>query len=103
MTRNEHIERTNGEGNEIHRQLDRFFHKFMYDHRVVMHHRKGIELIVKEFGEEIRWIAEQHVLDDWEGKIPEDHNDRNFYRREWAVDIEKFDKAFQMAKWIHDK
>ena len=102
MNREKHIENTFGNGEEIHKQMDRFFWRFTYDHRVVMHHQKGIDLIVKEYGEGVRWIAEQHVKDDWDGKIPKDHNDRNYYRAEWATDINLFYKAHQMATRIHE-
>lgn len=100
MKREDHIISTGGKGEEVHTCLDRFFWRFGYDHRVVLHHKLGIDLIVKEFGEEARWIAEQHIKDDWGGKIPETYYDRNYYRKEWATDMDIFIRAFEFAKTL---
>lgn len=39
-------------------------------HREQRHHKEGIEECVKLFGEDVRKIAEQHIKDDFDGKIP---------------------------------
>ncbi len=56
---------------EVHAFLDQYFAVFGVRHRVVLHHRKGIELLNRQFPGPVRKIAEQHIIDDL-GEIPED-------------------------------
>lgn len=56
---------------EIHSWLDQYFVKTPgVAHRVVLHHRLGIELGVAKFGEQARAALELHIQDDFE-LIPE--------------------------------
>ena len=98
MTIDDHIKNTQGRGRDVHLFIDQFAWKFKYDHRIVLHHKQGVEWIVKQLGENARWIAEQHIKDDWDGKLPEAYNDRNFYRIEWACDEALFLKAERFAE-----
>jgi|GEM_PF-3287738 len=70
----------------IHLFLDQFFKDYGQYHRVVLHHQKGVELVVQNFGEEARKPAEKHIYDDIR-KIPESWNDYNY----WGLPIEYFD------------
>ncbi len=66
---------------EVHIFLDQFFPKYRISHRRLLHHRLGIELIVKQFGEEARGPAELHIIDDL-GCAPKtwlDHDARVVY------------------------
>ncbi len=54
---------------EVHMFLDQFFPKYHFAHRRLLHHRKGIQLIVKKFGESAWGPAELHIVDDL-GAIP---------------------------------
>lgn len=100
MKREDHLKRTNGQGDEVHKVLDHYFHYFFKDHRVVLHHKRAIKLISEIFGDYAIPIAEQHIRDDWDGKIPEDYNDRNFYREAWAFEEKNFIEAKKFAKEI---
>lgn len=62
---------------EVHRFLDQYFPDFGMYHRIVLHHERGIDLVVAKFGEEARPIAEQHILDD-QRRIPKDWRDFDF-------------------------
>jgi hypothetical protein len=82
---NDHAERTlriyGRRAEEVHIFLDQFFSKYRISHRRLLHHRLGIELIVKQFGEEARGPAELHVVDDL-GCVPGtwlDHDPYVFY------------------------
>jgi hypothetical protein len=104
MTTAQHIKNTKGQGREIHLWIDRFAWKFGLEHRIVLHHQQGIELVVKEFGEEARWIAEQHMKDDWVDfgdKIPTGYDDKEFFRDIWAVNIDMFLKAQRFAERMY--
>jgi hypothetical protein len=61
---------------EVHAFLDRFFRQFGPSHRQLLHHKKGIELVVGIFGEDSRKHAEQHIIDDLKmistSEIPDD-------------------------------
>lgn len=105
MILSKHIENTDGKGKEIHKYIDRFAWRFGLDHRVVYHHQRGGELLVKEFGESSRWIIEQHLKDDWVefGKIPKDFNDEDFFREEWVFDLHLYKKALNFAKSLYKK
>ncbi len=97
MTLTEHLESTNGEGEEIHKVLDQFQNRFPKDHRVILHHQKGIDFLVKKFGEEKKWIMIQHLDDDEYGvdafrDIPRDQHDPIFKGY-----TNKFDEAKKFA------
>lgn len=62
---------------EVHRFLDQYFPQFGMYHRIVLHHQRGIDLVVARFGEDARLVAEQHILDD-QKRIPEDWRDFDF-------------------------
>jgi len=48
-----------------HRWLDQYFYEVTcLAHRIILHHRAGIELGVAELGEEARAALELHVKDD---------------------------------------
>ena len=53
---------------EVHVFLDQFFPKYKISHRRLLHHRLGVELAVRHFGETAWGPAELHILDD-EGKV----------------------------------
>lgn len=56
---------------EIHRFLDSYYPRFLGSHRAILHHKLGIDLLVKRFGEKARGPAELHILEDL-GSIPGD-------------------------------
>lgn len=62
---------------EVHRYLDQYFPQFGMYHRIVLHHQRGIDLVVAKFGKEAQPVAEQHILDDQQ-RIPEDWRDFDF-------------------------
>lgn len=62
---------------EVHQFLDQYFSKFGPYHRIVLHHQRGIDLVVAKYGEKARPAAEQHILDD-QKRIPEDWRDFDF-------------------------
>lgn len=49
---------------EVHQFLDRFYCKYGVWHRMLLHHRLGIELVGVVFGEECRKAAELHIIED---------------------------------------
>lgn len=56
---------------EVHKWLDQFFfHTPTLAHRIVLHHQLGIELGVKQFGEESRKALELHLRDDFGRILP---------------------------------
>ncbi|SHJ18972.1 hypothetical protein SAMN02745165_01749 [Malonomonas rubra DSM 5091] len=64
---------------EVHAFLDQYFDLARsMTHRVILHHRKGIELVVEKFGEAARGPAEQHVELDF-GFIPDGPADMDKY------------------------
>ena len=56
---------------EVHKYIDRFYAKFSIDHRCILHHRLGIELIGRSLGKDKIPVAELHIKDDTNGVIPE--------------------------------
>lgn len=78
----EHIESTAGQGEAIHAFIDQYWEMFEDDHRVVLHHKKGVAYLVKKFGEENRRIIMQHMLDDGYVILREDQHDPRF--KDWA-------------------
>ncbi len=66
---------------EVHNFPDRFFPKYRISHRRLLHHRLGVALAVKKFGEKAWGPAELHIIDDL-GCVPDtwlDHNPRVVY------------------------
>lgn len=62
---------------EVHEFLDQFFPKYGICHRVVLHHRLGISLVVQKFSGATRAAAEQHIIDDM-SCIPNDFREFDF-------------------------
>ncbi|SHJ18912.1 hypothetical protein SAMN02745165_01747 [Malonomonas rubra DSM 5091] len=64
---------------EVHRFLDQYFDLTRsMSHRVILHHRQGIELVVAVFGEAARGPAEQHIELDF-GFVAESPGDLEKY------------------------
>lgn len=83
---------------EVHFGLDRFFEKFNWQHRLILHHRLGVDLLAKQIGEEVRDPAEQHIRLDLDGLYPEDWS---FYvlgividPRVWAIQQKALRKLY---------
>ncbi len=58
---------------EVHDFLDGYAEQFPRgEHRKLYHHRRGIALIVRMFGDDAAKAAERHILEDL-GFVPEDH------------------------------
>jgi len=58
---------------EIHEFLDQFSQEFRgVEHRMFLHHKLGVDLVVQRFGEEARGPAELHIRQDTEGQLPDD-------------------------------
>lgn len=51
---------------EVHVFLDQFYPVFRgAEHRRVLHHKAGVNEVVRRFGEEARPVAELHIKEDW--------------------------------------
>lgn len=111
MNLQRHLERTLGEGREVHIFLDQYRERFGNDHRVILHHWRGIDFVVRnlakteaDFGMEgnIARICKQHIKDDFydfgDDIIPFDFKDREYFRPEWAYDLELYNAAVEFAK-----
>ena len=98
MRLDDHIKRSGGAGTEVHAYLDQYYPALGHDHRVVLHHKIALKLIASKFGPEAVPIAEQHIRDDCDGKLPESYADRNYYRLEWSYDPNHFEQALRTAK-----
>jgi hypothetical protein len=98
----DHIRRTGGAGEEVHKFLDQYYQLYRDDHRVILHHKKVLPLIAKKFGPDAVVIAETHIRDDYEGKLPE-FLDRQYFREAWAYDIDMYREAVKKAKEIFEK
>lgn len=57
---------------EVHSWLDRFYPAYDGWHRIILHHRVGLDLLVREMGEGVRAAGELHIRDDWQGDLPDD-------------------------------
>jgi hypothetical protein len=60
---------------EIHEFLDQYQEKYVdygIAHRRLLHHKLGIDLIVKRFGEEARGPSDLHIRQDVGEQLPED-------------------------------
>ena len=73
---------------EVHRFLDQYYQAYGLGHRRLLHHRLGVELIVKQFGESARGPAELHVREDTGGELPEDWS---FYGEPFLLKIEDYE------------
>jgi hypothetical protein len=49
---------------EVHVYLDQFYKEHGFRHRCKLHHKRGIELIRQQFGEEAAKAATLHILSD---------------------------------------
>ncbi len=56
----------------VHLWLDQYWDQYRWYHRIILHHRLGVELLVMEMGEDVRRAAEQHIRLDLEGEYPAD-------------------------------
>lgn len=55
----------------VHKFLDSFAAEFGWDHRRILHHKYGIEIVRCFFGESGAKAAELHIKNDCNGEIPE--------------------------------
>jgi len=94
----DHLGRSGGMGIEIHEFLDRYFLTHGTDHRVILHHKFGIKLVIQRFGPDAAAIAEQHIRDDWFGNLPENCFDREYYRSSWGDNVYRFNEALAIAQ-----
>jgi hypothetical protein len=62
----------------VHSWLDEFAPKDIINHRKYRHHKEGIEMVRKMWGEADAKAAELHIMDDW-GFIP----DIQWYKDNW--------------------
>ncbi|WDP89303.1 MAG: hypothetical protein HUN04_06000 [Desulfobacter sp.] len=81
MKREEHeqrsIEMFGKPFSEVHAFLDQYFAMFGPYHRIVLHHRRGLELMNQQIPGPVRQVGEGHIIDDL-GFIPEDWTDPEF-------------------------
>jgi len=74
----------------VHHFLDRYQKEYRsYEHRRLLHHNLGVELVVREYGEEARAPAELHIRQDTAGELPEDWS---FYGEPLLLKIEGYDR-----------
>jgi hypothetical protein len=72
---------------EVHAFLDQYYAQFPgTNHRRLLHHKRGVELVVRKFGEAARGPTEQHVELDW-GWLPESWEDLD--QHYFPLDIEE--------------
>jgi Domain of unknown function (DUF6915) len=60
---------------EIHEFLDQYQEEYVdygIAHRLLLHHKLGIDLIAQRFGEEARGPADLHIRQDLKEQLPED-------------------------------
>jgi len=57
---------------KVHRFLDQFASKYCLSmaHRMILHHRLGVEVVGLEFGPEAKEAARLHIRDDLRGLLP---------------------------------
>ena len=96
MMLDKHLINTQGQGEAIHIFIDQYWDEFKEDHRVILHHKKGIDFLINKFGEESRWVIEQHLKDDQYGTVfrgvPDDQHDSIFKGY-----TDRFEEAKQFA------
>lgn len=69
MNKAQHVARTRKllgfDFSEVHDYLDKFWSEVpSLGHRIILHHKLGIELVVRDLGESAREAAEMHIRDD---------------------------------------
>jgi len=57
------------EGESYHKWIDSYA-ALGYRHRLILHHKEGIEVGIQLFGEKARKHLEQHVIDDYSMNTP---------------------------------
>jgi hypothetical protein len=55
---------------EVHEWLDEFFPTMGFHHRIMRHHKDGVEEARKKWGDEGAKAAELHIIKDCYGKVP---------------------------------
>ena len=55
----------------VHRWLDELYKYFGEKHRSFRHHRGGVEVVRKKWGDEAAKAAEIHIRKDFFGRVPE--------------------------------
>ena len=84
---------------DVHVFLDQFADEFPgFAHRRLLHHRLGVELIVKKFGDTARPAAELHIRQDTDGVVPEDWSD---YGEPLLLKIEDYDRQDEILKTLY--
>jgi hypothetical protein len=87
---------------EVHAFLDRYFREFGPSHRQLLHHKKGIELVVEIFGEDSRKHAEQHIIDDLKmistSEIPDDWE---WYGKPFLLRLEDYGRFRYVLKKLY--
>jgi len=83
---------------DVHYYIDHFFEAFGIGHRLIFHHKLGIEKIVSRFGEEARQPAELHIREDLEGFLPEDWS---YYGNPIFVSLEVRAKIFFILREVY--
>jgi len=63
----------------VHRWLDEFAKQDLSNHRRARHHKDGINEVKNLWGEEAAKVAEQHIMDDMGGFVPE----ADWYNKFW--------------------
>jgi len=87
---NRSLDLFDGKFTEVHDFLDQFFRKYGPYHRVFLHHKEGIKLVVGKFGEQARPVAEQHIMDD-RGHIARDW-------RQFNIDFQFVESRLKITK-----
>ena len=59
---------------KVHQFLDQYFGRFRFLHRVIFHHKRGLDIIEEKFGADARRAAEIHIREDSGGELPVDWN-----------------------------
>ncbi len=84
---------------EVHHILDQFAMQFPgFAHRRLLHHRLGIDLVVKRFGAEAQQPAELHIQQDTSGVIPEDWAD---YGEPLLLKLEDYDHQDEILRELY--
>lgn len=55
---------------EVHNYIDEFFPKLGFRHRVMRHHKKGVEEVREKWGNRAAQAAEVHIRKDCYGEVP---------------------------------
>jgi len=74
---------------DVHTFLDQYYPRFPgQNHRILLHHQLGVELVIKKFGEHARGPAEQHIKLDW-GFLPKSWEELEQYWMPLSLEEEK--------------